>query len=495
MTVKVLSIRSLICALLFLVKASFGINYSIETFKDSDNTATVKKIINGDFERNFKPIEQDHINYGLIKNNVWGRVTFLKKHNEKLLLEFSSPNLDSIYLYYFDEHGKLKTLYNGVMAKGSSNNLLNRLPTFEIPQNINQAWFKIRSEAMTAASIRVFSVEEKYNKNTYALIFYSILFGLIISIMLYIAFLSFSTFDTDYLTYLFYTMPMLLHYITITGFSALWLPTSLSWLNYYLPCITLPLMFLGFMGFAYNVLLIKNEYYITKVAFKLAITVGIVMIPLAFFTSRSFSIQLGHIVPLIGMVITIIAAVQNIRKKYTPAIYYSLGWIAFMSGASIRIFMDLGWMSYSFFAQNAVFIGSIIEAFFFCISIALKIKFLKGENIRITEQLKKHVQEIESLRELISNEEKDLSVPEISISREELNQYLLNPLSERELDVLYLLSEGKKNKAIAEELFLSVNTVKYHINNIYNKLDVVNRTEAVVKASNMNLLEADVAMS
>jgi NarL family two-component system response regulator LiaR len=54
-------------------------------------------------------------------------------------------------------------------------------------------------------------------------------------------------------------------------------------------------------------------------------------------------------------------------------------------------------------------------------------------------------------------------------------------LSEREMEVLKLASRGMSNKDIAKELFLTVRTVKAHLSNIFNKLDVASRTEAIVK--------------
>ncbi|HQX18159.1 MAG TPA: response regulator transcription factor [Anaerolineales bacterium] len=53
------------------------------------------------------------------------------------------------------------------------------------------------------------------------------------------------------------------------------------------------------------------------------------------------------------------------------------------------------------------------------------------------------------------------------------------PLTERELEVLGLLSRGLANKQIAFELGISEHTVKFHVSSIYTKLDVTNRTEAV----------------
>jgi len=66
--------------------------------------------------------------------------------------------------------------------------------------------------------------------------------------------------------------------------------------------------------------------------------------------------------------------------------------------------------------------------------------------------------------------------------------YLLDPLSARELEVLNLLSKGSTNREIAGELFISASTVKTHTLKIYEKLEVANRTQAIVKAREYRLI-------
>jgi len=67
---------------------------------------------------------------------------------------------------------------------------------------------------------------------------------------------------------------------------------------------------------------------------------------------------------------------------------------------------------------------------------------------------------------------------------------LIEPLSERELEVLELLAEGLTNREIASRLFLALNTVKAHSSNIYGKLGVHSRTQAVARARALGLLSS-----
>jgi len=67
---------------------------------------------------------------------------------------------------------------------------------------------------------------------------------------------------------------------------------------------------------------------------------------------------------------------------------------------------------------------------------------------------------------------------------------LIEPLSERELDVLRLIAEGYSNQEIALNLTVSLSTVKWHSSNIYSKLGVKNRSQAVAKARTLGLLSS-----
>lgn len=139
----------------------------------------------------------------------------------------------------------------------------------------------------------------------------------------------------------------------------------------------------------------------------------------------------------------------------------------------------------------AITTGSVAALAIALIGIIVLIQRQRRRKAKHEAKIRQQVAEMERLRERLAVQgERDVSDPtpkEISI--EEVNAHLINPLTERELEVLKFIASGKSNQAIADEIFVSINTVKTHVNRIYDKLDVHNRTQATLKATELNLVD------
>ncbi len=61
-------------------------------------------------------------------------------------------------------------------------------------------------------------------------------------------------------------------------------------------------------------------------------------------------------------------------------------------------------------------------------------------------------------------------------------------ITPREIEVLRLMAEGLSNQEIADRMFVSLNTVKTHSSNVFSKLDVQRRTQAIQKAKDLGIL-------
>lgn len=99
--------------------------------------------------------------------------------------------------------------------------------------------------------------------------------------------------------------------------------------------------------------------------------------------------------------------------------------------------------------------------------VALKLNRVKNETIIVE-------------KEILVNKSPDFKVNESEINR--------LGLSKRELEVLQLMAEGLSNNEIADKLFVSLNTIKTHSKNLFGKMDVERRTQAVDKAKKLSII-------
>ena len=79
-------------------------------------------------------------------------------------------------------------------------------------------------------------------------------------------------------------------------------------------------------------------------------------------------------------------------------------------------------------------------------------------------------------------------VPGHGRGRATASQGIVEPLTRRELEVLGMLAAGRSNRAIADQLVVTLNTVKKHVSHVLDKLGAANRTEAVARAQQLGLI-------
>lgn len=145
----------------------------------------------------------------------------------------------------------------------------------------------------------------------------------------------------------------------------------------------------------------------------------------------------------------------------------------FLYGISMALLLFLlKWLEFRYFVINhsmEVYIGAIALIFTgLGIWLALKLAKPKKETIIIEKEVLVNVDQ-----EFVMNE-KELQKREIS---------------KRELEVLQLMAKGMSNQEIASALFVSLNTIKTHSSNLFIKLDVKRRTQAVEKAKQLKIIQ------
>ncbi|SCY89221.1 response regulator [Alkaliphilus peptidifermentans] len=96
---------------------------------------------------------------------------------------------------------------------------------------------------------------------------------------------------------------------------------------------------------------------------------------------------------------------------------------------------------------------------------------------------------VEAIRKAVNNKPVfESEVTTLMLNRVQKKSPKHSLLTQRELEVLKLIGEGKNNKEIGEELYIGIKTVKTHVSNILSKLELEDRTKAAVYANQNNIL-------
>jgi ATP/maltotriose-dependent transcriptional regulator MalT len=122
-------------------------------------------------------------------------------------------------------------------------------------------------------------------------------------------------------------------------------------------------------------------------------------------------------------------------------------------------------------AQIAIGVGA------FAIIVVLLVIFIARQK-KLKAEREAQALQVEALQKRFMELHSSPSELSVELDMEELNKKLHTPLTEREFDTLKLCVAGKTNSDIAEQLFVTISTVKYHLRNAYSKLGVSNRKEA-----------------
>lgn len=144
--------------------------------------------------------------------------------------------------------------------------------------------------------------------------------------------------------------------------------------------------------------------------------------------------------------------------------------VLLLFAADYWVFRKLGWTFLDIY-PGQLKTGSVIEMLVLSLAIVFRVRALATENALYRNEIERHMQTIGDLRSRSNSHNKEL------LGRVQ-HRY---GLSEREMEVLRGITEGLTNQQIAEKIFLSVHTVKFHTRNLFDKLEITNRTQALAR--------------
>ena len=421
----------------------------------------------------FIPMDQTYrtpplFNHGTywFKLNISG-----KQPAESRIIQILNPHLDSVYLYHKKEGHIVPAAAAGNNFKKENRTYL-RYTQFTIPGSWKEVYFKtnFKKDAvfpLKIASAASFSKSEQINFFRLGLYYGFVLMVLAVNIFFYFIFRD--------LKYIYYCIFLFFIAFTLAYSDGLFVLISRNawWLNNADMLVHVLVVSAGAV-FATSFLEIDSIY--PKAKWVGASLVLFMLISYTFHLSYggTYYYLAGKIAGLSGLAFYWFAGIFRFKQDVFARFFVVAYGLILAFAFDFYLAGKLGW-NFLNMSPNELKIASIIEMVVLSWAITYRVKLLHKEHRHYQKEINRYMQQAfsEERENRMNNEADNEDVFERV--KQKFN------LSERELQVLRGITEGLTNNLIADQLFLSANTVKFHVRKIYDKMEISSRAEAVSK--------------
>lgn len=435
--------KKLLCLLLIFVNTSQSSAQQISYQRGDINLNQLK------FQDESYWIEYKEEIYEGFENGVyWFKISFGKNRKNKIL-------------FIPESHITRASLFVNQTEVPSSSS--NRFVTFKLS---GETTFYLRVDCKLEARIPLIIMPEKefVNHENNEFLVMGVYYGIVLSIMFVNLFSYFSFKDSTYLHYVLMVFGMAANAFYKDGMFALIF--GRSGLNEVIEPAINSIVPLSAILFVNSYLRARKYSPILYLLSSWTIIIAQVLVGLLIVSGVNMSLfTLTDVVLMISINAFWITG-ASIWKKSFEARFFTVAYgLPLIFAHEFYVFPHFG-IKFMNLGVNWYKVGSVFEMIVFTYAIMYKTKRIKKENSEIRLKVIHYESELKAQR-------RDLNKEWISKELREKYEFTL-----KEIDVLRDLSFGKTNKIIAKEHFISVNTVKTHIRNIFNKLEVNNRSDA-----------------
>jgi len=397
----------------------------------------------------------------------WFRVHLKKKRHPQRLIFNVQENSISEFKIYGD----------GCFLGGKENSV--GLSSIAVPvkiKNINTFYIKANFPKQVNFPFIIQRVEQFYRVQQIEYLEGSWYYGFLLMVLILNTFFYFSTYDITYLIYCLLAMVANIVISYYDGYAYYFFP---KWFLYYGEVFSHVLIvpFSGLMALKFlntiSIPRLKTLFFLSLIEF---------LFFLAFVVSDNFVFfKIGDVLNFLFVGYYFSYPLRFFFDSTYAKLFFFGYLLLFISGIFYMIPLDFGIHLFDV-SINFMKAGSLVENLLLTYAISFRVKQMKLENIDYETSIKKYVEELFTLRTSIKNTNNTSNgfVTGEAIEEEINNLANRYELTNREIEVLSHVVNGDSYKQISEVLFITVNTVKFHTRNIYQKLNI-NRREDILK--------------
>lgn len=394
-----------------------------------------------------------------------------EQQNIPIILTVSNMNFQELSL--FEKYGD-----SLLFVERTGNNFRSlkeettRFNQFKITTTASEIYLRAKINNFSLIDLEVATVDEFYKKESKSFLYLGLYYGIVIMSLIFNIVFYFVFKDKRFITYSLLLFSVAMMFLYEDGlFSFL---TTNPWLLNNFTMITSPVTALIACIFTYYFLELKkyDAAFIRRVCPVLSLSF---LFALLFFIFRNnILLSVCNIFNFIAALLCCHAAIKLFRKEILARfLIFTLGMVL-LFGLLYNLH-QYGVLEAAMFGRNTFKLASSFEIITISFAIIYKIRKVRAENTHFKTEIKRYIQELETEKNKVQPISSVPSDTEISLADlvKKFN------LTERELQVLEGINNGLSNQEIAAQLFLSLSTVKFHIGNLYSKLDIKNRTQAI----------------
>lgn len=422
----------------------------ISYFSDKDSERTIENIDNA----TFTPFKKK-INSGLSKGIYWVKI---ESNQHDIVVEIPSAKILKTVCYI--DNKELLPVSKSIF------------PTYNIEKN-QQAYISISCQKEAYIPVNIYDKKDfnQYNQNRFMLngIYYG--FSLMVIILNLFYFFSFK--EKTFLYYSLFLIGLNLGVFYRDGLMPLIIQNK-WWLKYSESLIHAEIVIFGSL-FASRYLQHKVYFPRLIIGTMFINTLTVFLYILYILTTNYFYFAYAELTVILVLTIYWISGMllffENPHSKIFT-IAYSLLLILAIDFFICPLFglPNIG------ITTNLLKIGGVFEMIILSYGVVFQMRTLKEENKEIQTALYSYAVQTDQLKEEL-----------IKLKEGQKSKLTSADLSQREIEILTMIAGEKTNHEIAEKLFISVNTVKYHMKKLYVKLEIGSRQEAKKKASEIKI--------
>jgi len=368
---------------------SIDLNKALWFLEDHDNRYSSEHIQNQDFLDQFAPTERRSPNFGFTTASVWARVPLINTSDQAHAVVVSEAYAITDAIDFWLVHPSTGTIEHARMGDqiaNDKNRQFNRLPSFKTKIPPGKSWLLMRIQTQGTAiyNVTLFSesvfFETTSNENAFL---YSCL-GILTVMGFYNFFIWLQLRKLPYLIYFAFILTMVVQTTAYSGLVVHFIDDYTWVMNHgYIFVANLAALFACL--FALVFLSLRGRHPWLERLCYLGIVLHFVS-NVSLLHSYNLGAKTSVLAATMASIVTLTCGIVCSLKRYRPAYFFTLAWLALIIGNFIRMAMASGYMPASFWSEWSVLVGSVIEVVLLSLALADKVRLTEKsafENIEI----------------------------------------------------------------------------------------------------------------